>query len=97
MPCHRGEKIIHRNKYNLTFHKVVAIDEKTRWRLNNYTINIMKHCSNKTIAEMAKLPRVSYSLYKFLLLCQSGTLISAHIGQNGDAGPPHDQPRGIAK
>lgn len=29
--------------------------------------------------------------------CQSGILTSAQMGQNGDAGPPHDHPLGMAR
>ena len=35
--------------------------------------------------------------YFLVCFCQSGTFISAQIGQKGEAGPPQDQPRGMAK
>lgn len=37
-------------------------------------------------------------LFKYsLAMCQSGTFSSVQSGQWGEAGPPHDQPRGMAR
>lgn len=48
-------------------------------------------------AEDTKLAIFMLLPYIIVCFCQSGTFISAQIGQKGDAGPPQDQPRGMAR